>query len=137
MIRIIYDGACPFCVNYVRYTRLRDRLGEIDLRDGRAEPELVEDYARHGFEIDESFIVDTGSEVLTHGAAMAFVHGQLAPAWSGLPLLAQPKLLEAVYPGLRAIRNASLKVLGVRPIRHGAPTAEAPAAPSGTPHKDH
>ncbi|MEO1040912.1 MAG: DCC1-like thiol-disulfide oxidoreductase family protein [Pseudomonadota bacterium] len=133
MIRILYDGDCPFCVNYVRFTRLRQRVGQVDLVNAREAPELVERYASMGFDIDESFIVDTGEAVLGHGGAMAFIHAHLAPSWTGLWLVAHPRLLNVVYPGLRALRNGSLKVLGVPPIRardhalDGRPDTEEPA----------
>jgi len=120
MVRILYDGACPFCVNYVRYARLRRRVGEVELVDAREAPGLVEAYAARGHEIDESFIVDPGEAVLSHGRAMAYIHANLAPSWTGLPMLANPKLLEAVYPFLRAGRNGALKVLGVSKIRPAA-----------------
>ena len=116
MIRILYDGQCPFCASYVRYARLRRRAGEVDLVDARQAPDLVADYAARGHRIDDSFIVDDGDRVLTGGAAMAFIHGQLAPGWTGLPLLANARVLGAVYPALRAMRNGALRVLGVPPI---------------------
>ena len=30
---LIYDGNCPFCSNYVRFTRLRENIGSVDLID--------------------------------------------------------------------------------------------------------
>jgi len=117
MIRILYDGECPFCAGYVAFARLRQRLGEVELIDAREATELVERYAAEGHDVDESFIVDTGETVLSHGAAMAFIHGNLAPSWTGLPLLANEKLLQTVYPSLRAMRNGALRVLGVSKIR--------------------
>jgi predicted DCC family thiol-disulfide oxidoreductase YuxK len=119
MLKVLYDGACPFCRSYVAYARLRKRVGEVEVIDARERLDLVEDYAAWGHDIDESFIVDTGEEVLTHGAALAFLHAKMAPAYTGLPLLANPRLLAAVYPSLRAARNAALRLLGVPPIRSG------------------
>ena len=117
MIRILYDGECPFCTAYTRYARLRRHMGEVDLIDARAVPDLVDAYAARGFEIDESFIVDTGDAVLTGGAAMAYIHGNLAPRWTGLGLAANPRFLASVYPGLRWMRNTALRVMGRKPIR--------------------
>ena len=116
VVRVLYDGACPFCASYVRYARLRERVGAVELIDARQAPDLVATYAARGHLIDDSFIVDDGARVLTHGAAMAFIHGQLAPRWTGLPMLANARLLEAVYPSLRAMRNGALRLLGVPPI---------------------
>lgn len=124
-VRILYDGDCPFCRGYVRYSRMRNRIGQVELIDARAAPALVADYAARGYDIDDSFIVDTGERVLVHGAAMAFIHGQLAPGWTGLPLLANPRLLNAVYPGLRALRNGALRLLGIPLIRAASPPLQA------------
>lgn len=117
MVRILYDGACPFCVNYVRFTRLRDRVGVVELIDAREAGEMVLTYAERGHFIDESFIVDTGDAVLTHGAALGYIHGKLAPRWTGLPYLTNARMLEAIYPSLRAMRNGTLRLLGTPPIQ--------------------
>ena len=119
-VRILYDGECPFCAAYVRYARLRRRVGAVELIDARQARALVADYARRGFRIDDSFIVDDGERVLVQGAAMAFIHGKLAPGWTGLPLLANARLLEAVYPSLRAMRNGALRLLRRPPIAEQA-----------------
>ena len=120
MIRILYDGECPFCTAYARYARLRRRVGEVDLIDARQAPDLVEDYAAQGYEIDESFIVNTGDAVLTGGAAMAYIHGNLAPRWTGLGLLTNPRMLATVYPSLRWMRNSALRAMGRKPIHAAA-----------------
>jgi len=131
-VRILYDGACPFCSAYVRYSRLKARIGEIDLVDARQAPDLVSAYAADGYAIDDSFIVDDGRRVLVHGAAMAFIHGQLAPRWTGLPLLADPRLLDAVYPALRSMRNGALRLLGV-PLIAAAQESLQPGAETEEP----
>ncbi len=128
-VRILYDGACPFCSAYVRYTRLKARLGEVELIDARQAPDLVAAYAADGYDIDDSFIVDDGRRVLVHGAAMAFIHGQLAPPWTGLPYLSDPRLLEAVYPALRGMRNGALRLLGVPLIAAAQKGLQAGADP--------
>ena len=116
-IRVIYDGDCPFCTAYTKYARLRERHGEVDLVNARENPALIADYAARGFDIDESFIVEVEGEVLTKGAAMAYIHAQLAPKWTGLPVLANAKVLNTVYPALRGTRNLTLRLLGRRQIR--------------------
>lgn len=117
MIRVIYDGDCPFCAAYTNYARLKKRHGEVELIDARAHPGLIDDYAARGMDIDDSFIVETGDTTLTHGAAMAYIHSQLAPGWTGLPLLANAKMLNTVYPVLRGARNMTLRLLGRRKLR--------------------
>jgi len=101
----------------VRYARLKQRVGDIELIDAREASDLVKDYADQGHLIDESFIVDTGDAILTHGAALGFIHGKVAPRWTGLPYLTNPKMLEAIYPSLRGMRNLALRFLGTPPIQ--------------------
>lgn len=117
MIRVVYDGECPFCVAYTKYTRLKERHGEVELINAREHPALMADYAARGHEVDESFIVEVEGEILTHGAAMTYIHSQLAPKWTGLPFIANAKLLNMVYPALRGTRNLTLRLLGRRQIR--------------------
>ncbi|KAA9011069.1 DUF393 domain-containing protein [Sphingobium limneticum] len=33
---IIYDGECIFCQNYVRFFRLREAIGAVELLDARS-----------------------------------------------------------------------------------------------------
>lgn len=131
MIRIIYDGECPFCVAYTSYTRLKAAHGRVELVDARTDPFVVEEYAARGHEIDDSFIVEVDGRTLTHGAAMAFIHANLAPRWTGLWLLANPRLLDFVYPALRGGRSVALGLLGrgpIRPRRKGWRTAQRPVS---------
>ena len=118
MIRVVYDGECPFCVAYTKYARLKERHGEVDLINARENPDLMADYAAKGYEIDESFIVEVEGETLTHGAAMAYIHSQLAPKWTGLPFIANAKFLNTIYPALRGTRNLTLRVLGRKQIHN-------------------
>ncbi|MEM9988589.1 MAG: DCC1-like thiol-disulfide oxidoreductase family protein [Pseudomonadota bacterium] len=117
MIRILYDGDCPFCAKYTQYTRLKRRHGDVELINARERLDLVEAYAAQGHDIDESFIVEVEGHVLSRGAAMAYIHANLAPKWTGLPFLAHQGFLEAIYPTLKGGRNFVLKLLGRKKIR--------------------
>lgn len=50
---VIYDGECVFCNNYVRFVRLRETIGKVDLLDARSDDPRVERYWKEGFDLDE------------------------------------------------------------------------------------
>ena len=67
MVKLIYDGDCPFCASYVRLSRLRDAGGDVQLIDARQEPREVERLRRLGISLDEGMVLEIGNE-LYHGA---------------------------------------------------------------------
>jgi predicted DCC family thiol-disulfide oxidoreductase YuxK len=69
-IRVLYDGECPFCANYVALARLRERLGEVELIDARERSDLVEAHAAAGRPIDDGMIVETPDAVYFGGDAV-------------------------------------------------------------------
>lgn len=114
--RILYDGECPFCASYVRFARLREALGEVELVDARQVPEQVEAYAARGYPIDDGMIVDTGDEIYFGGDAVYAINCLVSPnpvmRWFG-----GRAFLKFVYPALRAVRNLSVRLLGKTPIQ--------------------
>ncbi len=113
---ILYDGECPFCVSYVRFARLRDALGKIELLDARGHPEMVENYAARGFPIDDGMIVDTGEEVYFGGDAVWAINA-LVGRNPLLRLMSGRAFLRFVYPVLRGGRNLVTRLRGKPPIQ--------------------
>jgi hypothetical protein len=53
---IIYDGECVFCNNYLRFVRLRETIGKVDLLDARSDDPRVKRYWREGFDLNEGML---------------------------------------------------------------------------------
>ena len=50
---IIYDGQCVFCSNYVRFMRLRDTVGHVELIDARTQDPRIGEYWSQGYDLNE------------------------------------------------------------------------------------
>ena len=119
--RLIYDGDCPFCSSYVGLLRLREIFGEVVLMNARECPELVVELARHRMDLDEGRVLVLNGEYF-HGSEC--VH-RLALLSSGSNtfntinkwIFERKRVTAVLYPILRAGRNLSLRILGVKKIR--------------------
>ena len=121
--KIIYDGDCPFCSSYVGLLRLRETFGEVELINARECQELVEELARHNMDLDEGMMLVLNGEYF-HGTECIHRLALLATASNTFnrinKLIFERKRLAAVlYPILRAGRNLSLKILGVKKFQYG------------------
>lgn len=54
---LVYDGDCPFCSQYVRYLRLRDSVGPVQLINARDGGALVDDLRLRGFDLDKGMVL--------------------------------------------------------------------------------
>lgn len=68
-IKVVYDGACPFCSNYVRLLRLRETFDRVTLINARERPDLVRRCASAGFDLNEEMLVVMEGQ--TYGGARA------------------------------------------------------------------
>lgn len=114
-VRVLYDGECPFCANYVAMARLRERVGEVELIDARARPDLVETHKAAGRPIDDGMIVETPDAVYFGGDAVWAINALLSKN-PVLNALSGRAMLKFVYPALRFGRNSVLRVMGRKPI---------------------
>lgn len=115
-IQIIYDGDCPFCQNYVRFTRLRQAAGRVELIDARSDHPAVADATRAGLDLDEGMAMRQdgrwyhGDDVVHRLALMTTGSGPFNAAMAAI--FRSPTRSRALYPFLRAGRNAALALLG-------------------------
>ena len=113
---IVYDGQCPFCSTYVRYTRLRNAVGPVKLVDARSGGPVVEEAIRAGLDLDEGMVLKYGGR-LYHGADCLNMLSLLSSRSGVFNKLmafafARPGVAQMAYPALRAGRNTTLKLLG-------------------------
>ena len=120
---LLYDGECPFCSAYVRMLRLRESAGPVRLVDAREGGPELDELRAAGLEIDEGMALKLHGR-LHHGddcihalALLTTPSGAFnrAAAW----IFRSPRRSRAMYPALRAGRNAALTLLGRRRIGRG------------------
>lgn len=120
IIRVIYDGDCPFCASYVKLQRLRAEYS-VELIDAREANPLVDEILEQGIDLDEGMVVFIGEDMM-HGAD-AMHHLALLASDTGLVrkmanwVFVSPVRSRYVYPVLRAGRNFVLRILGRTKIR--------------------
>ena len=117
-VTLIYDGECPVCTAYsCNVDSGPSQLNRIDARSDNAE---VRKAVEAGVDLDEGMVVLHQGK-LYHGADAMHRMALLAPR-SGLRnrlnrlLFGNLAVARAVYPGLRAGRNALLRMLGRQKI---------------------
>lgn len=126
-LQIVYDGECPFCSAYVKLLRLREAIGPVELIDARGRHPILQEIRQAGLDLDDGMVVKTGGR-LYHGGDCLHVLAMLSTR-AGLfnrlvgAIFRSPRLSRALYPSLRAGRNAALRLLGRKPIRDMARVA--------------
>jgi predicted DCC family thiol-disulfide oxidoreductase YuxK len=124
---LLYDGDCPFCSAYVKLVRLRETVGPVAILDARSHPDRVAEITKLGFSIDEGMMLKLDGRYY-HGAECMTALSALTTASSAFNkinrvLFRSPRIASALYPVLRAGRNATLTLLGRRRLQPGSETA--------------
>ncbi len=107
-LRIVYDGECPFCANYVALLRLREGHA-VELINARTDRTKAHPY---GLDLDDGMIGDLGGAVFRGAAAVAL----LSRLSRRRGVLSSDRVAKAVYPVMRFGRAVTLKVLGRKPL---------------------
>jgi len=118
-ITLIYDGQCPVCTAYSE--AVEPAAGTtLERIDARSDDPLVREATAAGYDLDEGMIVMHDGRYY-HGAEALSFMARRTPA-SGLThrrrseQQAMEAVGRAVYPALRAGRNALLRLLGRKKI---------------------
>ena len=120
---LVYDGACPFCTRFVRYTRLRDSIGPLPMIDSRSGSREVDEVRNLGFDLDQGMVLKLHG-TFHHGAAGMHALALLSTR-SGFfnrtlsIMFRSPVVARLLYPILRGGRNLTLLLLGRRRLRAG------------------
>jgi predicted DCC family thiol-disulfide oxidoreductase YuxK len=115
---IIYDGDCIFCQNYVRFIRLRETIGNVELVDARSDDPRVARYWDDGFDLDEGMIFVHRGQVY-YGSEAVHVLARLSSSSSVLnrlngSLFSRRWVATLAYPLLKVGRRLTLKARGKR-----------------------
>jgi len=117
-LRIVYDGACPFCDDYVRYQRLDRAAESIELVDAREHPEILAAEAIPASALEDGMVVIADGRQ-HHGAEAVHLLSTLSESpgkWWVRAVAAASRsrpASRALYPVLRFGRRVALTLLGV------------------------
>jgi predicted DCC family thiol-disulfide oxidoreductase YuxK len=118
---LLYDGDCPVCSAYVAVARLRQLYPSLRIMSARAEPVLVAELRKKGYEINEGMVLAL-DETIYFGAdatRMIAILGQSSPSWwrrATLGVLGTAPWARPLYPWLNRFRKLLLRLLGRRLI---------------------
>ena len=117
-VEILYDGACPFCDDYVRYQRLRAAAGELELIDARTHREALDRYQLVPKDFEDGMVVVVDG-TLYRGADAVHQLSLLSepPARWWVRLVARLSRTSRgahwLYPFLKRGRRIALALLGI------------------------
>ncbi|AFL50270.1 putative DCC family thiol-disulfide oxidoreductase YuxK [Sinorhizobium fredii] len=113
---IVYDGDCIFCQNYVRFMRLRETVGPVELIDARSGDPRVAGFQRQGFDLNEGMLFvfenrvyhgDEAVNLLAILSSPSSLFGRLNRA-----ILSNRTAARVVYPLLKFGRRLTLRLRG-------------------------
>ncbi len=113
---VVFDGQCPFCRAYVASLDSKDGQNhpELNKANARRAPELVRQLTDKGIDINTGIVVIKDSVVFQGASALTLLAKQYGTSAGvvGLhhSLLRYRFFSRAIYPVLRALRNAYLCV---------------------------
>ncbi len=118
---IIYDGECIFCQNYVRFVRLRDSIGPVELLDARSCDPRISLYVSRGYDLDVGMLFVHGDKVY-HGAEAINVLARLSSdntlsSKVNGAIFSSELFSRMSYPFLRVGRRLTLLLRGKKTIR--------------------
>lgn len=127
VLRIVYDGECPFCTRFAALYRIRANVGAVELIDARERPDLVAGFTAKGLNINDGMVA-LWQDKTYYGSDSAVLLAMLAEekgvfAALNRLLFTSPRLAGVVYPLLVRGRKATLRMMGRSLIETPQPTA--------------
>ncbi len=113
---IIYDGECIFCQNYVRFVRLQQRIGPVEMLDARSTDPRVRQYWDAGYDLNEGMLfvhegtVHYGDDAVHKLALLSSEQGVFSRV--NARVFSNRRVSAAVYPLLKLGRRLTLKARG-------------------------
>ncbi|OHV72773.1 DCC1-like thiol-disulfide oxidoreductase family protein [Ensifer sp. LCM 4579] len=116
---IVYDGDCVFCQNYVRFMRLRDAVGPVELLDARSGDPRVAAFQRAGYDLNEGMLFVFDDRVYHGDEAVNLLAILSSPSslfgWLNRAILSSRLAARLIYPALKLGRRITLRLRG-RPL---------------------
>lgn len=113
---MIYDGECPFCKSYVHLMALRDRVGIVQLVNGRSEDIHVKTARENGYDLNEGMLAIYGNKTYYGSDALSLIStisaGDTVLQRGLSRLFRNPRRAHLLYPAMKFGRRLILAVLG-------------------------
>ncbi len=114
-VYLVYDKQCPACDNYCQVVRIQESIGDLVLVNARQNSPIMDEITQQGLDIDQGMVLKVGDQ-LYHGADA--IHAlSLMSSRSGIFnrlnywMFASQDIARVLYPILKCLRNALLKLL--------------------------
>jgi predicted DCC family thiol-disulfide oxidoreductase YuxK len=113
---IVYDGDCVFCQSYVRFMRLRQTVGPVELLDARSGDPRVASFQRQGYDLNEGMLFVFEDRVY-HGEEAVNLLAILSSSsslfgWLNRAILSNRTAAWLIYPMLKLGRRITLRLRG-------------------------
>jgi predicted DCC family thiol-disulfide oxidoreductase YuxK len=113
---IVYDGECVFCQSYVRFMRLRETVGPVELLDARSGDPRVASFQRQGYDLNEGMLFVFEDRVY-HGDEAVNLLAILSSSsslfgWLNRTILSSRTAARLIYPLLKLGRRITLRLRG-------------------------
>ena len=113
-LSVYYDGECPFCANFVQFSRLRSKF-DVSLFDLRETPEKVSYFVNKGYDVNQGMVVvldDSiyfGHEAIYMIAALSNKNKFIGSVY--FFFFSNKKVTKLLYPIMKIVRNFTLLIL--------------------------
>ncbi len=117
VVRLIYDGDCPFCSRFVEYLRLKETVERLVLINARDDERVVAESLAKGFDLNDGMLLDLDGRYY-HGSdcmhVLAFLSSRSNTFNRWIYRIFRSKRRSGLlYPPLRFGRNLTLRVRGI------------------------
>lgn len=117
VVRLIYDGDCPFCSRFVQYLQLKEAVERLVLINARDDEGVVAELRARGFDLNDGMLLDLDGHYY-HGSDCVHVLAFLSSRTSTFNrwvyrLFRSKRRAGLLYPLLRFGRSLTLRILGI------------------------
>jgi predicted DCC family thiol-disulfide oxidoreductase YuxK len=120
MMTLVYDGACPFCNNYISKQRLEAVYGPVTLLDARSDDPRLIFYWQQGYPLDDGMLLDHDGLILFGADALSYL-ARLSDPRSPFALMNRVLkigfLSRLFYPLFQSLRRVALFLRRRGPLR--------------------
>ena len=121
IMKIIYDGDCPFCSKYVRLIQLKNTVGDVELINARSNTSLTEKLKKLSIDVNQGMVLIDDEDIYfaedcVHRLALLSTSSTLFNRINKF-IFKHKILSKLLYPIMKAGRNLILVLLQRKQIK--------------------